>query len=89
MLNVSTAKAFDFASEFKIPPDFRIIENSKTIYNGNWSACPLNHIIRIQIQIMTVRYSKNDCLHPIKGFFQIFLDFNLIESILTPEKAFP
>ena len=47
--DVAATKAFDFATEFEIPPDLGVIENAETVDNGSRVAEHTDHGLRGEV----------------------------------------
>ena len=69
---MAAAECLYLAAKLEVAPDIFILKNTKAVDYGDWSPSPLDHLIRIQLQIRCMPDAENQGLHTVERRRQVF-----------------
>ncbi len=86
---MTAAKGFYFTTQLKISSDLLVVENAKAVDHGDRVAGPFYDLIGYELHVLLVGHGEDQCINTAQGCFQVFFNYDINQSVLVPEKAFP
>jgi hypothetical protein len=86
---MTAAKAFHFASEFKVTTDGSIVQNTETVDDCDRTAGHGDNLIGSEVKIGLMADCEYYGVHTSQCLGKIFLNFHFLQSTLVPKEAGP